>query len=117
MSDTFSPKLAHILGETLHTEYQKKCLEHALSITSIIVSLGEIESDTYILDADMADCAFRTSEVLLLSSDTIWALGGVGRDEIIANATLCLRFIDSMVSMYPTVAAMVSQAFGRTNVD
>ncbi|KAH8170989.1 fungal specific transcription factor domain-containing protein [Sarocladium implicatum] len=106
--ETFSQRLFSILGEALVNEYQQKCLEHAIGAANILSSLGEIDKEACVLDMDMAECAFKISEILLLSSESIRAGLGIDRAGIHRHATTCLRFTESMLGLFPAIAPIVS---------
>jgi hypothetical protein len=114
--ETFSQKLADALGEALVSEYQRKCLEHALHAVSIMSALRTLNNDVCILEMDMAECAFKVSEILLLSSEATRGLLGLGRAEILQSASVCLQFTESMLDMYPTLEPLVSDAFKWAHV-
>lgn len=109
--ETFSQRLFNIFGETAVAGYQNKCLEHAISAVSILTSFLELERDPCTFDMDMAECAFKIAEILLLSSESTRAQMGIGHAEILHHATGCLRFAESMLEMYPAIAPLVRFPF------
>lgn len=106
---TFSQGLADILGENLTLDYERRCLEHAISVASIFSLLREMTADTCVLDMDMAECALKASEILLLSRESIKHLLGVSQADVLQHASVCLQLAESMVEMYPAVAPIVSR--------
>jgi hypothetical protein len=105
---TYSPKLITALGEVLVVEYQKKCLEYAIQAVSILSALQTLDTEVYVLDVDMAECAFKLSEILLLSSEEIKGRLGITQAVIVQHVSVCLRFSESLLEMYPTVKPIVS---------
>lgn len=108
---TFSQRLAGCFNEALMAEYQTKCLDHAVSAALIFAALSEINSDTCILDSDMAECAFKAAEILLLSSESTAHRAGISQAEILQHASTCLSLAQSMLAMYPAIGPLVGARF------
>lgn len=113
---TFSQRLADRMGESSVVNYQKKCLEHAVSVATIFSQLRDMAGDTCILDMDMADSAFKATEILLLSSESVKSLLGVAQSDLLRHASVCSQLADSLVGMYPAVAPIVSRLFSCPQV-
>lgn len=103
----FNKRLADCFDEQNVAQYQKRCLEHAITAALIFTSVRDLNSDTCILDLDMATCAWKTAEILLLSDESTRRHLGLEHADVLRHASVCLAFAQSMVGMYPTIEPLV----------